>query len=157
VLLCHNYGGDWELPGGRPEPDESHEECLVREVWEETGLAVRIDRPLGTVPFEVAPERWVDLIGYSCTTESTDPAASLVVSDEHVKLAFLDPATPAGDALSVVYRRPPRGRHGERAAQSETVPPSTVRVCPPTHTAPSPSRSTYTRPDRPRAVPCRAT
>ena len=106
ALLCHNYGGDWELPGGRPEPDESHEECLIRELWEETGLAVRIGRPLGTVPFEAAPERWIDLIGYTCTPARTDdPDASLVASDEHAEIAFVDPDTLADDALPTVYRR----------------------------------------------------
>ena len=107
VLLGHNYGGGWELPGGRPEPDESAAECLIRELWEETGLAVRVGRPLGTIPFEVVPDRWVDVVGYTCVVTSADgdPAASLVVSDEHTELAFLDPGTLAPGELPAVYRR----------------------------------------------------
>ena len=35
-------GGQWELPGGAVEPGEAHETAAVREVAEETGLAVRI-------------------------------------------------------------------------------------------------------------------
>jgi 8-oxo-dGTP diphosphatase len=34
----------WVLPGGGIEPSESPEEALLREVWEETGLRVKIDR-----------------------------------------------------------------------------------------------------------------
>ncbi len=37
----------WELPGGTPEADEEAEETLVREVREETGLEVAVDRHVG--------------------------------------------------------------------------------------------------------------
>lgn len=41
VLLLRNERSEWELPGGRIERGESPEECLVREVAEETGWRVR--------------------------------------------------------------------------------------------------------------------
>lgn len=37
----------WELPGGNLEPGESGEGCLVREVREETGLEVEVERHVG--------------------------------------------------------------------------------------------------------------
>jgi ADP-ribose pyrophosphatase YjhB (NUDIX family) len=39
-------GRRWSLPGGVLEPGETLEQCLVREVEEETGLRVAVDRLL---------------------------------------------------------------------------------------------------------------
>jgi 8-oxo-dGTP pyrophosphatase MutT (NUDIX family) len=33
----------WQIPGGGIEPDESEEECVIREMWEETSLRVRVE------------------------------------------------------------------------------------------------------------------
>lgn len=44
LLVGNDYGRpelSWSLPGGRLEPGEQHPEAVVREVLEETGLAVR--------------------------------------------------------------------------------------------------------------------
>lgn len=42
-------GGLWELPGGKLEDGESRDQCLRREVKEETGLEVRDARYLGSI------------------------------------------------------------------------------------------------------------
>jgi 8-oxo-dGTP diphosphatase len=48
VLLVRRLDtGDWELPGGRVEPGESAVDALVREVAEETGLVVDVQRIAG--------------------------------------------------------------------------------------------------------------
>ena len=47
LLLLRTSPRAWELPGGAVEPGEAPEEAVVREVKEETGLEVRIDRLLG--------------------------------------------------------------------------------------------------------------
>src|SRR3990170_4699366 len=49
-------GGQWELPGGSVEPGEPHVDAAVREVAEETGLAVRITGERGR-------HTWMDIGG----------------------------------------------------------------------------------------------
>lgn len=61
VLLAHwNEGGrtGWTLPGGGLEPGEQPEDCVVREVREETGYDVALDGLLGVdVYYLPEPER----------------------------------------------------------------------------------------------------
>ncbi|PFA63342.1 NTP pyrophosphohydrolase [Bacillus sp. AFS015802] len=48
VLTVRNQSGQYFLPGGGIEGNESHEECLERELMEETGFYVSIGSYLGT-------------------------------------------------------------------------------------------------------------
>lgn len=48
VLLCHRRDCDrWNLPGGRVEDGEAPWAAVVREVREEVGLEVRVEKLLG--------------------------------------------------------------------------------------------------------------
>lgn len=47
LLQKRSDNGWWGLPGGKIEPGESVKTALRREVFEETGLSVRVDRIVG--------------------------------------------------------------------------------------------------------------
>jgi 8-oxo-dGTP diphosphatase len=47
LLIRRGDGRGWSLPGGAMEPGESIAACLLREVWEETGLDVEPLRLVG--------------------------------------------------------------------------------------------------------------
>ena len=45
-------GNCWEFPGGKIEPNESFDACVVREVQEELGIQVRPERHLESVWYD---------------------------------------------------------------------------------------------------------
>src|SRR6266508_997804 len=51
LLLCLEHEGTWSLPKGTVEPGETLEQTALREVHEETGLEVRLIRPLHEVSY----------------------------------------------------------------------------------------------------------
>ena len=57
--------GTWELPGGKILPEENHAAALVREVEEETGVAVRVG-DLAVALCHTYPDRRVALYAYVC-------------------------------------------------------------------------------------------
>ena len=56
--------GEWDIPGGGMQFDEDLPDCLHREVGEETGLAVRVDRLLYAVAKLVNPTVQVVILVY---------------------------------------------------------------------------------------------
>ena len=81
LLLLLNERNEYELPGGRPDPLESAEVALKRELLEETGLDCDVLQFLGSGSFEVIPERWVFIVGFYCRCDGSE----LKISDEHIK------------------------------------------------------------------------
>jgi len=81
VLLLLNERGEWDLPGGRPDPGEEHRAALEREVREETGLAVEAGALLDEHVFEVVPQRFVRIVAYACRLTG---APATTVSHEHL-------------------------------------------------------------------------
>ena len=67
--------GKWATIGGTVEPDEQPADALIREVYEETGLTIAIDRIVGvsTAPRATLPNG--DNVQYVLTTYRCRPTA----------------------------------------------------------------------------------
>lgn len=72
--------GTWECPGGKIEFGEELEAALIREIKEEAGIEVTVDRILYAVTFKTNPARQVVVINYLCKSENTD----VFLSEEHI-------------------------------------------------------------------------
>ena len=115
VLLLLNERGEWDLPGGRPDPGEDHRSALAREVREETGLEAEIGPALDEHLFEVLPGRFVRILPFACRLTG---GSDVVLSREHVQMRWVSLTELgekiAGHLLPAVYRRAIEAALGRR-------------------------------------------
>jgi len=78
--------GSWDLPGGHLSLGESFEDCLLREIKEETGLDVAIDRLLGL--HSMVSEPYMQAF-YSCRLTVFQKVR--LRPDEHVEHRWVTP------------------------------------------------------------------
>ncbi len=78
--------GLWEFPGGKLEPDESPESCLVRELEEELGICVSVEQALTPVS-QKQPTRILQLLPFICCLQQGQPEAR-----EHDQIIWAGPA-----------------------------------------------------------------
>jgi ADP-ribose pyrophosphatase YjhB (NUDIX family) len=83
--------GEWSVPGGRVEAGESLHTAVVREVLEETGLEVVVDRFLGWVE-RIGSEHHFVILDFAVTVLAGD----LVAGDDAAEVAWV-PAEEIGE------------------------------------------------------------
>lgn len=67
-----HLGGLWEFPGGKCEPGESFEQCLVREIREELGVTISVGELFEEIAHDY-PEKSVHLKFFICKLLSGEP------------------------------------------------------------------------------------
>lgn len=103
LLITQRYaethlGGLWEFPGGKVEPGESFELCLVRELREELGIEIVLG-PLIESLTHAYPEKTVRLHFYRCEWLRGEPQLFGCAAFKWVRADQLkDYSFPAADA-----------------------------------------------------------
>lgn len=96
ILLARRSDNDlWTIPGGAMEPGETIADAAVREVHEETGLDVEVDRLVGiysnprhVIEYSDGEVRQQFSVCFACKRIGGD----LAVSDETTEVGFFPPA-----------------------------------------------------------------
>jgi 8-oxo-dGTP diphosphatase len=77
--------GEWEFPGGKPEPGETEPAALEREILEELGVEIRVLRLFDRSVTAVG-ELEIELACYACELVADAPSAST----DHDRLEWVD-------------------------------------------------------------------
>ena len=68
-----SFGGRWEFPGGKVEPLELSESCLVREIYEEFGMSIAVGEPFKVWDYEYPNGKKFRFYGYLCEIHEGEP------------------------------------------------------------------------------------
>ena len=93
-----HLGGLWEFPGGKREAGETFEQCLVREIREELGVAISVSELFEEVRHDY-PEKSVHLKFFVCQLLAGEPQPVACAAVKWIEPAQLgDFEFPAADA-----------------------------------------------------------
>jgi 8-oxo-dGTP diphosphatase len=93
-----HLGGLWEFPGGKREPQETFEECLVREIREELGIEIFVGSLFEEITHAYA-EKTVHLKFFICELFNGEPQTLGCAAFKWIEKSELaDYEFPAADA-----------------------------------------------------------
>jgi len=92
--------GKWDLPGGKVDVGENLEQGLLREVAEETGLSISLQRVLGAAESESPTKRVAYLI-----FEGSVDSGQVHLSDEHDDFTWVERQSLATMDLADQFRK----------------------------------------------------
>ena len=82
----NSFAGEWDFPGGKVDQGENFIDALHREVAEETGLKMSIERMAGAVEFEMPNFMVVNII-----MEGRLKSGDVRLSNEHEEYKWVPP------------------------------------------------------------------
>lgn len=88
-LFDDRFGGLWEFPGGKQQPGETLERCLMREIEEELNIQIQVDKKLMTVVHNYDQVR-ITLHVFQCTFLDGTPEKKGVQDWRWVDLAEME-------------------------------------------------------------------
>jgi 8-oxo-dGTP diphosphatase len=83
-ILAVQHGADsrypylWEFPGGKIKPDETAEQCIIREIEEELSVRIRIINQIASIEFKYGNKQII-LIPFVCVIDSGE-----IILTEHI-------------------------------------------------------------------------
>ena len=103
-----HLGGLWEFPGGKREPGETFEQCLVREIREELGVDIAVGELFEEISHDY-PEKSVHLKFFTCKLLAGDPQPLDCAAVRWIeKTQLADFEFPAADAQLLTKLKCPR-------------------------------------------------
>jgi mutator protein MutT len=80
IALVKNERNEWEPPGGKIEPNETPEQCVIREIREELNIIATIDYLLDSWIYKVGGKVNVFCVIYLCKP--------ITIDEQKIKLSF---------------------------------------------------------------------
>jgi 8-oxo-dGTP diphosphatase len=76
----------WEFPGGKIEPNETAQECLIREIKEELNVEISVEKAFPSNFHSYNEHKVIELIPFLCGYIS-----GYLINREHHKIEWVDP------------------------------------------------------------------
>lgn len=115
MVLCARRGpgmslpGKWEFPGGKMEPGERSEDCLIREIREELGITVTVVQSLRETHYNYPGGPSLTLIPMICRIAEGTPEVtehSEIIWKEVAELRSLDWADADVEIVETLISKP---------------------------------------------------